>query len=128
MAKIFFVSVVCLASLCGCTQWQGLIALKHYSDSQRVIARDMRRNDVLFGLLFVDAQNNEIHLGMTRKQIINRYGEPILTLPANESGAVEKSLYRKAYEYIGADKVYLYFDCLERIVKVEVCQKAKDVH
>ena len=119
MAISFFIAG-CLGSL------SGAMALKRYSAGQKEIASYVKAAQYRFDLLAADIAGNALRVGLKRADIVGRYGEPVLDWKVDDAfGAVEKLLYRKPVEYFSTDRIYLYFDKEDRLVRWEYCPVVK---
>jgi hypothetical protein len=107
---------------------QGLAVLRGYSSEQAQTARQIKVQKNRLRILISDIEKNNIETGMSYKNILHRYGEPVLVWnmePA--SSASRKVLYRDPVEYFYTDRVYLYFDNSDNLVKWEYYPALKKI-
>ncbi|MEW6008837.1 MAG: hypothetical protein AB1629_04300 [Candidatus Omnitrophota bacterium] len=107
MRKIIWI-LLCALLLASCSQ--NLKLLLQINNEDKVLKRDLRLEERGFSLLLHDLKQDKLKLGTLKKDIIARYGHPILEFPLQTESAVEKLLYRYPTKYFDSEKVYLYFD------------------
>jgi len=115
--------------LAGCAgTWQGITALRGYSSSQTEIARQIKVQENRFRILVLDIEKNRIKTGLEYRAILRRYGEPVLIWNTEAPALTSKKLlYRKPVDYFYTDRVYLYFDAFDRLVKWEYYPALKEI-
>lgn len=129
--KIKFLILSCLILFClqGCFFLpRGLKTLKSVGSSQNKIEAYLVRQSKLFKRLLRDLNNKRLRLGSTKRRIVRRYGEPVVSKIIAEPLGGERLLYRQPTEYFKSEKVYLYFDRKEKLSRWEYKpeQKLKD--
>ena len=107
----------CLSGCCFLPP--GLKTLKSVGRSQDEIKVYLARQSKLFNKLLGDLNNNKLRQGVTKDQFIRIYGEPILSKRAVEFLGEEILLYRHPTKYFQSDRVYVYFDKEEKLIRWE---------
>lgn len=102
-----------LFALCGCAivrDFEGIMTLKRYGDSQAEMQKYVERQTRLFNKLVEDVKDDKLEKGMAQRTIVRMYGDPVLTKEIKGDPPVkEKLLYRHPLHYFTSDKVYMYF-------------------
>jgi hypothetical protein len=97
----------------GCV-WLGhsqqLLTLKRASDSGEAITQNLTLQETLFEKLKHDIALKHLETGVSRKYIVDTYGEPILTKQSNNPKDSLILLYRHPTQFFASDRIYLYFD------------------
>jgi hypothetical protein len=126
-SRAFFPGVfLCFAAGCS-SGWGNIMALRQYSAGQNEITRYVKRTESRFAVLVADIKNNNIKTGLKYNEVLSRYGEPVITWDmAAPSLASKKLLYRKPVNYFSTDRVYLYFNNYNNLVKWEYCPALKE--
>ncbi|MCG8430462.1 MAG: hypothetical protein MJA29_04755 [Candidatus Omnitrophica bacterium] len=89
----------------------GLLNLKRLSDNQRVIERELDKGTKDFLYLLRDMDKGLIQEGMSKHDILNKYGKPIFTKPLYDRLPLsEVMIYRHPVKYFDTTLVYLYFN------------------
>ncbi len=117
-----FVLISCLISLSmqGCFFLpESLKTLKSVGDSQDEIEAYLARQIKLFNKLLTNLKDEALKPGISKKRFIQIYGEPILSEEVAGLRGGVKFLYRHPTEYFKSDRVYLYFDKGENLVRWE---------
>ncbi len=89
---------------------QNLKLLLQINDEDKAFKQQLRLQEKGFSLLSKDLERNWLKVGTLKKDIIARYGQPILELPTQMQEEPIKLLYRYPTKYFDSPKVYLYFD------------------
>ena len=98
---------------------ESLKTLKSVGDSQERIEAYLARQLKLFNQLLVDLKDEAIEPGISKARFIRVYGEPILSKEVGDLSGDTVLLYRHPTEYFKSDRVYLYFDQEENLVRWE---------
>jgi len=98
---------------------ESLKTLKSIGDSQNEIGVYLARQLKLFNQLLVDLKDEAIEPGISKARFIRVYGEPILSKEVGDPSRGTVLLYRHPTEYFKSDRVYLYFDQEENLVRWE---------
>lgn len=99
---------------------QGIATLRNYSSNHGQIAQQVKIQQKLFRMLIADIDKKNIKAGLSYSDLLRRYGEPILVWNTDGASLVPKKvLYRDPVKYFNTDKVYLYFDSSDSLVKWE---------
>lgn len=110
----FFGIILLLCLLqAGCvyfTKAAEIRALRQIAVSQKEIEGYVKRQENGFQRLKQDIAENKLEMGLSKKQVISRYEEPVFCEPLSQGPAVESCLYRLPVEYFNTDNVYLLFD------------------
>ena len=118
--QFLLISCLILFSVSGCFFLpESLKTLKSIGDSQDEISAYLAKQLKLFNQLLVDLKNEAIEPGISKKRFIRIYGEPILSKEVSEPSGGTILLYRHPTEYFKSDRVYLYFDQKEKLVRWE---------
>jgi len=105
----------------GCTQVKQLghidqlLMLKGYSDEQDDMRKYVEEQDEKFDKLVKFVEEDNLDLSWSQDQIINEFGDPIFKEDINKNSkskekAKQRWVYRYAKQYVGGQKVCLYFD------------------
>ena len=97
-----------------------LLTLKSVGNSQEEIARYVDKQAELFKKLVEDIKDERLEIGEPKDNILSWYGEPVLSKEIlGDSFVKEELLYRHPTEYFTSDRVYLYFDIADELVRWE---------
>jgi len=114
MRRLFLYSFL-LVLICGCgQQLKALIKLNSEQESQQRFVASQRKKLVA---LINDIQQGELEKGITSKQVIRLYGEPILI---KELESQREFLYRDPLDFFVSPKAYLYFDQQDILVDFKI--------
>ena len=114
------ISCLILLAMPGCFFLpESLKTLKSVGDSQDEISAYLTKQLELFNQLLVDLKGEAVEPGISKKRFIRIYGEPILSKEVSEPSEGTVLLYRHPTEYFKSDRVYLYFDREENLVRWE---------
>ena len=97
----------------------GVLALKRYSDNQDQIQRYVDKQEKLFNKLLSNLKDEQLNTGMSKKQFIRTYGEPVLSWQADGPDKGEVLLYRYPTKYFNTDRVYAYFGESNKLTRWE---------
>jgi hypothetical protein len=104
-----------LFGLTGCGQpLRTLMDLGAEQDAQQVFVSSENKR---FEALLRAAKRGKIRAGMSRTEVVNRYGEPILI---KEGIGKMILLYRRPAEFLNPAKVYLEFDAQGFLTAVRI--------
>jgi hypothetical protein len=104
-----------LFGLTGCGQpLRTLMDLGAEQDAQQVFVSSENKR---FEALLRAAKRGKIKAGMSRTEVVNRYGEPILI---KEGIGKTILLYRRPAEFLNPAKVYLEFDAQGLLTAVRI--------
>ena len=85
--------------------------LKGLGDNQHEIEDYVKKQKDSFFKLREDIKNNRLKKGISKREILSTYGEPVFCKDiANEVDVKEICLYRHPLQYFSTDMVYLKFD------------------
>ncbi|MCU0652052.1 MAG: hypothetical protein MUC39_03825 [Candidatus Omnitrophica bacterium] len=105
--------------LSGCMQ--GAMTLKRLQNSQAELKDVVSKDEENFLLLGEDLKNNRLQKGISKKEILDKYGEPIYSrLISDNTQRKEFSVYRHPTEFFSSDLIYLYFDKDKRLLSWEI--------
>jgi hypothetical protein len=76
-----------------------------------------------FDLLLKDIKHAKLKLGISKKEVFSRYGQPVLESVSDDQEMLVRLLYRYPTKFFGSTKVYLYFDANEKLVKWELIER-----
>jgi hypothetical protein len=106
----------CLAGCVYISHYSQVKELKNLAASEDDIQKYLKKQENGFSALRDDLRNNRLKKGLSKKEIISRYGCPIFCKnPGNRPEIKETCLYRRPTEYFYTDEVYLYFDNKEKL-------------
>ena len=113
--------LILAAGGCAVAQYADEIhTLQAIDASQRDISKFIERQEKLFHLLLEDVKDGRLKSGLTKKYVINTYGNPVLSREINGGLArKEELLYRRPTQYFSSDKIYLYFDSSGKLMRWE---------
>ncbi|NQT28469.1 MAG: hypothetical protein HQ570_02610 [Candidatus Omnitrophica bacterium] len=118
--QFLIISCLILFTISGCLFLpESVKTLKSVGDSQKEISAYLAKQLEFFNQLLVDLNNQLIKPGTPKKIFIGTYGEPILSKRVSEPSGGSRLLYRQPTEYFKSDRVYLYFDQEENLVRWE---------
>lgn len=109
--KQLIVIAVCVILFSGCaklSKMNELLRLKELSDEQIAMEKSVEKDDALFDLLLNDFKEGKLEKGETVRNLVDKYGWPILERSASEGSNVEEWIYRYSLDFFGSPKVYLY--------------------
>lgn len=114
--SIYFIFIV--LSGCGYLKYANeLLALKSVGDSQLRIEKYLNKQEESFGVLIEDIKSEKFKKGISKREVLKLYGEPVLSeVITDESVVKEVFLYRHPTNYFTSDRVYLYFDSAETLL------------
>lgn len=107
--------------LSGCTiihNFDGLMTLNEYSHEQQELHSLVKKTNTRYDRLKKDYQANLVSLGTTTQFIKKKYGDPLLEMPSPDGQT--QWLYRAGMWSKGKDKMYLYFDEKNLLVKINL--------
>ncbi len=112
--KIIFLVWCIIFSLGGCsftTHYDQLMLLKRLGDSQHEIDDYIKKQKDAFFKLSDAIKNNQLKIGISKKEILSIYGEPVFCKDiANKVDVKEICIYRHPLQYFSTDMVYLKVD------------------
>jgi len=118
--RFLLISCLVLFAIQGCLFLpESLKTLKSVGDSQDEIETYLARQAKLFNKLLASLKDEDLEPGISKKRFIQIYGEPVLTGEVTEPLGGVKLLYRHPTKYFESDRVYLYFDQEENLVRWE---------
>ena len=111
MNKLTLIACLILFGLQGCIFLnKEIMVLKRAGDSQKQISSYIKKQAKLFGKLVDDLNEDRLKPGVSKRSIINLYGDPVLVTKKPAPLYGEVLLYRHPTEFFNSDKVYMYFD------------------
>ena len=121
MTKRICTILLVLLFISGCSEpLRTLIRVNKEQESQhKYIAQQNNR----FDDLVEDIETDDLDLGLSRKRIIARYGQPIYE---KEVEGQMRLLYRQPIDYNPAKKVYLYLDADEKLAGFELVEQEQE--
>ena len=124
------VLLICMVSCSGCAKLMHigeLLRIKGYSDNKELQDKCVQKNDENFEFLLTAVKEERMSEYADKKSILKSFGDPILSSVYQENGkTAEKWLYRYAMKYFDSEKVYLYFDEKDKLVKWEYVEPLKE--
>lgn len=112
MRRIFLAvfSPMIIFVLTGCAA-QGIMTLQRLSISQQEFDEEVETQKKSFFLLRDDFKNNRLKNGMSKQEILAKYGEPVFSRVVNDATERKEVLvYRHPTEYFSSDLIYLYLN------------------
>lgn len=120
-----YLSVVVLFSA-GCTQVKQvqnldqLLVLKDYADEKDSQEKWVTEQAEKFKELAAAVENKSVNSFKDKESIRQQFGEPVLQEDIVENNIpVQRWLYRHPIQKLAEDRVYLYFDNKDQLVKAE---------
>jgi len=111
----FLSYLLLLVFISGCGEGvNALIKISKEQESQQRFVADQRNK---FKLLLIDIEGGHLERGISRQQVIRRYGEPVIE---QVEDMVTACLYRDPLDFFAPQKVYLYFGQDDNLVNFEV--------
>jgi outer membrane protein assembly factor BamE (lipoprotein component of BamABCDE complex) len=104
------ISLLILFFLYGCGQ--KLNALITISKEKEEQSRYIQAQDAKLALLLKDIKQGDLKKGLTAREVIRIYGEPVLV---KEENSRQVFIYRDTVEFFPKQKIYLYFDSDNRL-------------
>ncbi|MDP8290439.1 MAG: hypothetical protein P9M02_05705 [Candidatus Susulua stagnicola] len=118
--RFIIISCLILFFVSGCFFLpESLKTLKSVGDSQNEIEIYLANQAKLFNKLLIDLRSECLEQGVSKESFINLYGEPILAKEVIDPPGGVRLLYRYPTEYFKSDRVYLYFNQKENLVRWE---------
>lgn len=116
MNKIFLIMVIFLLSGCAAvTHYDQLMVLKGIGEEEKEIEQYTKKQEALFLKLKNAVKAGGLTKGMSKREILSTYGEPIFCDSTEKEGITEYCLYRHPTEFFTTDKIYLYFDQQQKL-------------
>ena len=113
MKKNIFLGFLLLA-LFGCAEAEHLdqlLVMKAAGDNQSLQVKAVHLQNNNFKSLLKTINENHLKDYPDKKSILKKFGEPAYEKIVKDGDVLkEKWLYRRAKDFFGAEKVYLYFD------------------
>lgn len=114
------VLMISLEGCTGITYYSQLMALKRFQANAQEIDEHLRIQAESFNRLIDDVKNSRLQKGVSKAEIIRRYGYPAFCKDTDaEADVKEVCLYHYPGKYFNTDKVYLYFDKHENLYSWE---------
>lgn len=118
--RFLLISYLILFTMPGCFFLpESLRTLRTVGNSQDEIGTYLAKQVKFFNQLLVDLKGEAVEPGISKRKFIRIYGEPILAKDVSEPSGGIMLLYRHPTEYFKSDRVYLYFDQKEKLVRWE---------
>lgn len=112
-----------LMVLSGCAKIKHLdqlLTLKSLADEQTRMGEYVKEQDQKFDLMLEEMKAGTLDQYLTKRKIVRTFGDPIYARNVHKDDVeLEVLLYRYAAEFFGTEKIYLYFDSDENLVKSE---------
>lgn len=111
---------ILVASLSGCLfreKIEKLSVLKEVAASQQEIGDYISQQEELFEKLVQAFKNKELKPGVSKEKFIEQYGEPVVVKESDEPEISAILLYRHPKRYFSSDRIYLYFNQQEKLVR-----------
>lgn len=90
---------------------EGVMNLKRLGENQKQISRELAVQERQFRQLQDDVAAGRLSEGLSREEIIARYGEPVYTKPLSDRLHVKEAMvYRHPIDYFSSPLFYLYLD------------------
>jgi hypothetical protein len=115
----FIVSSLAIALAAGCANMDKMLALKSLGNSQKQMQGYVKKQDALFKKLVRNLTKGRLKPRTLKSRIVTTYGEPIIEFKNYHNADEEVFLYRYARDYFNSDKVYLYFNKSEELIRWE---------
>jgi len=96
-----------------------LQALKDVGRSQAQIGSYVKRENRRFLKLLKHYKKGHLKIGIPKSRIIAAFGEPVLIKSLDDNLVKEVFLYRHPTDFFTSDKIYLYFDKSNKLVRWE---------
>lgn len=120
MRKITLVLLsLLLLTSCG----PNLKLLLQINDEDKAFKQQLRLQERGFSLLQQDLKRNQLKVGALKKDIIARYGQPILEQSSQAQTETQKLLYRYPTKYFDSSKVYLFFDNNQSLIRWDILNR-----
>ena len=119
-SRFLLLGCLLISALGGCVVLSDeLQALKDVGKSQVQINAYVRKQERRFLKLLKHYKRGWLRVGIAKSKIIAAFGEPVLVKNLDDNLAKEVFLYRHPTNYFKSDKIYLYFDKLDKLVRWE---------
>lgn len=112
MTRFVFLAIfVFFLSACSAvSNWEQLMTLKDVGKSQAEVEKYLSKQEKLYYVLARDVQDGYLKAGLSQRDILKKYGEPVLNKRITDDPVIiEQYLYRQPKDYFSSDKIYLYF-------------------
>lgn len=103
---------------CGCVSlgsYSSLMNIKKLGNNRKQIEEYLSNQERLFENLKEDIVAKRLKRDISREEVIETYGEPVLSKRSQDDGIAYYLLYRHPTKYFSSDFIYLYFDNTERL-------------
>jgi len=121
--KKFILIFLAAAIVSGCTKVKHidqLLTLKALADEQTRMGKYVDERDKQFEQMLAEMEAGTLDQHANKRKIVRIFGDPIYVRNAEENGkSLEVWLYRYATEFFDSEKIYLYFDSDDNLVKSE---------
>jgi hydroxymethylpyrimidine pyrophosphatase-like HAD family hydrolase len=97
-----------------------LLTLKGLGDEQVEMNKQVEEQNQRFERMLEEQKAGTLNLYLSKGKIVRTFGEPIYVKNVTQDDQdLELWMYRYATQFFGSEKVYLYFDSNEHLVKSE---------
>jgi len=91
--------------------------LKNLGDERTRLGEELKRQEGLYNKLKQDIKENRLKKGVSQKEIISEYGQPVFSRVVDANGEAKFCLiWRHPTEFFSSDMLYLYFDAGNKLV------------
>jgi len=120
MKKIILIGI--LFFLGGCVSLSSLKTLIELGKSDKIKQKALEEETKSFLKLKEAIEEGLLKEGLSKKEVLKLYGEPVITLSRDE---IEKWVYKKGQEsWFGGEKIYLFFGKDSKLRGWEYSKKA----
>lgn len=126
MSKLKAPITACLLALLlqGCRlipEYEPLINLKNLGENRAQMDKYLKAEEGRYKKLELDLKDKRLKEGISRQELVSRYGEPVLSRPtAGQPARGEVLIYRHPTEYFSSDMIYLYLDDKDRLASYQI--------
>lgn len=126
MSKLKAPITACLLALllqgcCLIPGYEPLVNLKNLGDNRAQMDKYLKAEEARYKKLELDLKDKRLKEGISRQELLSRYGEPVFSRPAEgQSAKGEVLIYRHPTEYFSSDMIYLYLDDKDRLLSYQI--------
>ena len=97
------------------------MVFKKLGSNYALMQKSIEEKDALFESLKKDIKSSVLETGLNKKDILSRYGQPVLTKDDGLSW-----LYRLSLDFFENEKIYLYFDSNDCLLSWSITSEKQD--
>ena len=117
---ILFLAILVFSGCAKVQHLDQLLTLKGLADEQAEMGQLIEEQDQKFELMLEEVKAGTLDQYLNKRKILRAFGDPIFVKHVKgDNQELESWLYRYSTEFFDSEKVYLYFDSDDNLVKSE---------